>query len=324
MGVLMQVVRSLMSSVVAGSLAACASTRDVHDPREEIAVADVLKSLRCELITFLDANRQKERLYEQLADKDYATAAGRYAFLDLDEDLYAGVYVTLRVSNTKSGSLTVSRDIEFASGEVLTMEAGPSLSDGATYTLEQSYALLQGATLYDAKAAGAAAGASSACYSELPSAAGQRDLPGLAAGRYPEFERFQRIHVEEVPLAGWLQTVAAEAARNDLLPAAMEERLQPGQLSYSFAISVKPGLNGRLRLRATPWIVNASVSASGESFSRFEFVLNTLHSQAADDALDGTATFEAVSRRIDQIERDRTKRAKEAAKEAARDRGGKG
>ena len=67
------------------------------DPGLTVPVDKVFKSLRCELITFLEANRWRAIEFEKRKSRlGYDEARTRYAYLDLDPTKYGALQVDLK------------------------------------------------------------------------------------------------------------------------------------------------------------------------------------------------------------------------------------
>lgn len=284
--------RAAACCAVGSMLSACASLNHIHDPQFGVfsrqQVEPFLKSLRCELITFYDANRQKTKFFEDAVKIDRLFAIEHYPHFDLSDQLYGAVALDLKVVDTIGLPSTAGTSIDYKRtldpNHSFTWHVGPSLNTQDTYDMTWNFLIEQDAKL------SAAAGPPDPfqCYSAIPAARSGirgtrsvpvlRDLDGLARGEYPEYERFTRILVNgTLPLAAWLQDNGAELSRT-FVAARKEsetERLIPAQLAFSFTVQVNAGLDARYTLVTTRWNpFSPDVSASAQHSSNLQFVLN--------------------------------------------------
>jgi hypothetical protein len=80
------------------------------DPGETVPVESVLKSLRCEMMTFFEVNRLRTAIYEYNIDKiDFKTNFGNYAYLDIDPTKYGSIDATFKTIDTL-GACLYNRD----------------------------------------------------------------------------------------------------------------------------------------------------------------------------------------------------------------------
>jgi hypothetical protein len=121
-----------------------------------------------------------------------------------------------------------------------------------------------------------------------------QDLDALAAGSYPQFERFSRIKVNATtPLAAWLQDVSTTISSSSLVSESVEEHesMPAGQMTYIFTIQITAGLDVKTTWTATLWpIVGAEVNGNMQQTSTLTLVINGVES--ADAA--GTKTGSTV------------------------------
>jgi hypothetical protein len=202
---------------VAGALvlASCASLNFVHDPhsgpidRKEVPL--LLKSIRCELITFYEANRQRRRLF--FADPDRASAVELYPHYELSEKLFGLISLDLKVQDNAGFNGTFDNVQTADAMNSRTWHFGPSLSDQNTYELNWSFLIAQNNRLVrNSKVRDPFE-----CYTSLPKGAGSNlyDFEGLASGAYPELQMFTRIWVVGIkPLAAWLSDNTVETWKN--------------------------------------------------------------------------------------------------------------
>lgn len=252
-----------------------------------------MKSLRCELVTFIELNRQRQLAFARLYGTDFQTAREKYAYLELHELFAAGVYVNFEVLESAAVAGAVDRQIPFSTpGDIGTVRFGASYGESRTYTMSQTYVLSQSAELLKPKNED---DLSFACYRDVPPPA-QRSpeyLLALAQGNSGT-DMFQRIRVNGgPPLAEWLVGVATEMSTTYLSREGTEELLYPGQLSYKFEIVAQPAAEARFTLVASP--INPAAVGGGLSAKRtsnFQFVLNTEYAPVATGARTGSAIVE--------------------------------
>jgi hypothetical protein len=114
----------------------------------------------------------------------------------------------------------------------------------------------------------------------------------LAAGRFPETSRFERIYIIDTgkPLAQWLsENISGEMSKGSPGNKYMES-IYPGQLQYSFALELKPNVELKYTMVAT--VINPyvpSVSASRTNSGTFTLYLNTKLVSAAAGGKTGAA-----------------------------------
>src|SRR5258708_29410543 len=113
-------VACLASTFTACWLGSCASFNFVHDPQAVVPtreqIPDLLKSIRCELTTFYEANRQRSSLYKIYKDtkppelaKNRRDAIEKYSYFEVSENLFAAVYLDLKVVDSFRLCLAVFR-----------------------------------------------------------------------------------------------------------------------------------------------------------------------------------------------------------------------
>jgi hypothetical protein len=91
----------VLNGFLAVCLGSCASLEYLHDPqfgfvsREQLP--KFLKSVRCELVTFYDANRRRSKLYAATVMADPKLAAERYSYFPLKDELFGLFFVDLKV-----------------------------------------------------------------------------------------------------------------------------------------------------------------------------------------------------------------------------------
>jgi hypothetical protein len=307
-------------------LAGCADLSVIHDPQTGLISSDqvdaFLKSVRCELRTFYAANNQNEKSYAAAinrydkliaAAKRYqkekngiganaalskaamvrAEAIERFPYYLLENDLFGGVYLDLKVIDTFGFPTAGASSSTFDNKSVInathsfTWLIGPTLYNQNTYEeidnyiIEQTDSLVAGPDPFS-------------CYSQLP-----KDLAGLAYGEYPEWTKFKRIRVNfQKPLAGWLMDRSAQLWHT--FKAASEEaendRIIPVQSTYNFTVQITSGVDGKYSLLTPAWNpAQVDFGASNAQSSLVTIAINGDDASLAAGAKVGTAVNDATN-----------------------------
>lgn len=284
--------RARLAACAAALLASC-TLENIHDPQfgllsGQLVLPGLLKSIRCELITFYVANgarkaeldrerkwlREHHHKYIDLAD----VLALRY--FDLDTDAYGAFVLESKVidnlglpgTSTSFANLVHSRALHSE-----TFTVSPTLSAQGTYDMNYNFAIRQDSDLSDVAKVitedqvpafsedGAATDNPLRCYHAV--VAGRYD--DLARGKYPTLEGFQRLVVDGgLPLASWLQEnttimgvsrnilADASAPKDGRVPVALQylsEGVDGGQMSYIFTVQYTGGVDAKFSLLSTRW-----------------------------------------------------------------------
>jgi hypothetical protein len=240
--------RAFVAATAAIVLSSCSTLENIHDPQFGLLSADqvpeLIKSVRCELITFYAANAARKRKLDEIRSVivqrhnqnnniplliDYKEVLA-HSYFNLDTDLYGAFVLEAKVQDTEAllgTSSTFSNVIHSKTGNSKTLTLGPSLNAQGTYDMNYNYAIQQDDTLSDVVAQitedeliaydgdFGPADSSSQCYRAV--VRGHYDE--LAEGKYSRLERFHRISVDGgLPLAAWLEqnTTIMGVARNIL------------------------------------------------------------------------------------------------------------
>ena len=290
-------------------LVSCAGLNNVHDPQFGIVdrslLPSLIKSLRCELITFYTANRRRQRDFAayyvvdpslRAAKTDPDLALAKYAHFNIDDSLYGVMLLHLKVVDTlgvPGGTAATSRHVTDPTHST-TWHVGPTASGVHTHEFQWFFAVPQDSVLTAPMSATALVASSNQadrndfrCFNELAA-----DFDGLARGDYPQFEQFRRMYVNGVrPLAGWLQdnsevmaTAVLTAAESD------KEAIIPSQMFYSFSLQATGGINARFSLLSPQWNPLAiEVTASSQQTSNIQFFINGKFAPTALSARTGSA-----------------------------------
>lgn len=271
--------RGLASLLGCAVLTGCASLELVHDPQTGLInraeVPRFLKSVRCELSTFYQANLARRDMFEQRAadalrlrtqgdrTKNAALLAQADALRDegvrigahypIAPELFGGVYMNLKVIDTlglgAGDTNVVNKQVRDATHSE-TYGIAPLLNSQNTYEMTYSFLIDQGAgiskTPFDDPFK---------CYNPSllnPSV----NSVMLAENAVPEAAQYTRILVNASrPLAAWLldnaeQTWVNFHAKHEEDEA---ERLIPIQMNYAFTVQIAAGLNVRYALTSPIW-----------------------------------------------------------------------
>jgi len=297
----------MLATLVSG----CSSFyENVQDPGQLVPVASVLKSIRCEVITFLVANRIRRQEFLNWHLVDFQTAFDKYAYLDLDDKEYATVQVDLKTIDTLGLSLGIDQKFPYGPGGAFshTSHLGPADTSTWTYSRSNLFAVTQNATLGPTPQSGLKVpqlygdadrqDASFFCYTATKDQAPQYSaeaVESLVLHQRPDLENFHRIWVvggETMTLARWLEIMAAEMAKNYLAQGPYTESLIPGQINYTYTLEVKPSFDLKYTLIShayNPLIPD--VNFSKDDTSTFSLYLNTAYAKAAYGAKNGNASL---------------------------------
>ena len=304
----MRALRTLYAAVpMSVLLGGCAFMHDnVRDPGTLVPVASVLKSLRCEAITYLVANRLRQKEFKNLVQHDFTAAFDKYASLDLDDKEYGTIEADLKTIDSLGLSLGMDWKTNVAkNGSSHDWHIGPSVTATKTYVRSDVFALPQDAEL----------GPRTGKKGDLPQFYGDVDRSDagyfcytakkgtsdsliaidvaemLARDELPQFDNYERILVDgHLPLARWLEIKGSEMVKNSVAKGPYLETLLPAQLNYSFALELKPSFDFKYTMVAT--VINPQVpdvTASIDSTSTFFIYLNTEYAKAAYGAKSGGA-----------------------------------
>jgi hypothetical protein len=251
-------------------LCSCTSLNIIHDPETGIIgreqVVGIVRSTKCELITFFEANQHRSKNY-----------------FDLSQSLFGNVIFDLNVIDTAGfpqGGTSLDNLHTINPNSSFTWHFGPTLNGQNTYDMTLGFIVPQNATL-SSKAN------EFTCYSS-PS----NDYEGLAEGRYPKIEQFTRVRVNGVkPLASWLLEVAS-SMWPEMEAAKLGETAYPVQMAYNFTVQITGGLEVKYSLINPVWSALAPDAAvSSEQTGKLTFTLNGADASLAGGASLGTAVI---------------------------------
>lgn len=285
---------------------------NTSDPAKNVPVKAVIKSIRCELVSFFAINFQRAIEFNKLERQQrLAEAIELYPFLPIDRRNYASVLLntTENVNAGLSVGLSI-RDTSIISGspDLKTWRALPSASLMTTYERGQPLILPQFASvgpvspgsdsttqIYDPSSS---LDQGYFCYKPISRSAPKRreerlaDLQDLVSHKLPELENFDRIFVNGTPMAVWLGLVSREAAANRRTILPNDEGIESGQLTYSFSLMTKFGGEGDYTLVArhiSPFVPGGN--ASTDTTGKFSIVINLKKASLSVGAQNGNAAI---------------------------------
>jgi hypothetical protein len=248
----------------------------VHDPQSGVITRDqiqsFIKSTRCELITYFEANRRRK---EQ--------------FFDLSRSLFGNVILDLNVVDTAGfppGATSIDRLHTNGSPDSFTWHVGPILNGQNTYDMIVSFIVPQNATLNLSDRGDQ----SVKCYAH--NFKFDNNFEGLARGEYREMEQFTRILVNgTTPLAAWLLDISSEMWPS-VQAAKLGETAYPVQMAYTFTVQFTAGVEVKYSLTNPVWSPLAiGAAASAQQTSQLKFTLNGPDASLAVGASTGIAVI---------------------------------
>jgi hypothetical protein len=290
-------------------LGSCASPYFVHDPqtlvvsREE--VPRLLKSLRCEVATFIAVNNQRNLLFAAEAKlHGIEPAREKYQYFELDPKRFGTATLSLQVQdfigvqNGTQADWLGTRDLGV---HTHLLNIGPTGSDQSTYSATWNFVVPQDAiTLHSA--GDLPSDSAFACYAMVPktdpppfgSIYAAPDLQALARNDFPDYALFRRVWVDgRTPLAAWLGQIASSITASTLTwhnETQKPDRIIPAQMAYVFAIQVTGGLDVKYGLTSPRWPLAAvEGSVSSQSTNTIAITLNGIESYDWYLAQDGGA-----------------------------------
>jgi hypothetical protein len=314
-------------AICAGAFAVggCTSLFYAHDPQfgpmSRDQIPPFLQSLRCELITFYEANNQRHNLFDFYNTNHHRRyAVDNFPYFELSKELFGGIYLDLKVvdtANVPGSGTNFNQKTSFDAAHSTSWHAGPTFSDTNTYELVRSFLIAQNQTLSGPTITTTSYEAGDIpdadpfqCYKAIPQTAADRDVEktvkpkfkvrdfdGLAQNNYPKLNQFQRIRVtgsSVLPLAAWIQENMRDswsnfAAKDESIE--IKENIIPTQITYSFTVQVQLGLDVSYSLATTRWNPLAlDAGGSTQQTSFLQFVVNGPDAALAAGAKNGVAT----------------------------------
>jgi hypothetical protein len=284
-----------------------------------------VKSLRCEVLTFIVENRLRLKIYndavaetqsrpDQVSIDNLHRLLENYPFIQLDEAQYAALGVDIK--NINIATLNAPVDWKTTKGVVVRdTHLGPSMAETNTFEYIPPLAIPQYADLGPTvsfnppgKRPPRAALWSSIynfqpttdesfyCYRSLAlshsvtaeDAANEIETLLLEGPGAKDFAQYERIYVGPVTLAKWLQDMTGQLGYNSHTSFDTYESVVVGQIGYTFTLDFKPSIDAKytyMDLVVNPFV--PELSASVEHSGQFTIVLNTVSSVPATTAKQG-------------------------------------
>jgi hypothetical protein len=290
-------------------MSGCADPRFVHDPQigffDKSLLPSLLKSLRCEMATYIGANNQRKIINVGLYDTKPIEADNDFPFFQIDPSRFGGFSLELKIQDslgTQSGT-TADWKRTMDPFHTRVWHIAPSAGEQNSYDLVAAFLLPQDIYgLHESDANGKADAFDRIitqqdlpflCYKNIPRRpAGwkfnadvyneiftEQDLVGVARGvtGVPQFDRV-RVNAG-MPLAAWLLDVGTTMSTTSLnaLPGKDNEQIIPGQVSYVFTIQTNVGLDLRSTITTSLWTgLGGEISGGFQHTGTLTLVLNGL------------------------------------------------
>ena len=289
-------------------LTGCADPHFIHDPqigyfnRQQLPL--LLKSLRCELATYVAANNQRKILNVAAYKTDPSRADQEFPFFRMDPSKFGGISLELKIQDslgTQSGT-TADWKRTYDPLHTRVWHIAPTLGEQNTYGLVTGFLLPQ--DIYGLDDSDSAISEYDQitsrpdlpylCYKSIPRSPGryfqtdvyneiftEQPLDEVAKGTAGE-PQFERIRVNAgLPLAAWLLDVGTTISTTTLtaMPRKNNEEIIPGQMTYTFTIQTTAGLNVRNTISTSLWTsLGGDVSGSFQHTGTMSLVLNGIDS----------------------------------------------
>jgi hypothetical protein len=290
-------------------ISGCADPRFVHDPQigffDKTQLPPLLKSLRCELATYIAANNQRKIINVGLYDTNPIRADNEFPFFQIDPSRFGGFSLELKIQDslgTQSGTTADwKRTIDPLHTRV--WHIAPTAGEQNSYDLVAAFLLPQ--DIYGLHESDGNERKNDAldrvvtrpdlpylCYKNIPREPGklfktdiyneiftEQNLVDVARGLSGE-PQFDRVRVNaDLPLAAWLLDVGTTMSTTSLnaLPGKDNEQIIPGQVSYVFTIQTNVGLDVRNTISTSLWTsLGAEASGGFQHTGTLTLVLNGL------------------------------------------------
>jgi hypothetical protein len=287
---------AVLASVLLGG---CASPYFVHDPRTIIVdraeVPRLLKSLRCELITYIAANNQRNVLFTAEAKvRGIDSAIEKYQYYEIDPALFGAVDLQLQVQDNLGLSTGTQYEYLHSIGtHSHSWTLGPTASDQSTYSATWGFVVPQDAILLEPAPPSEPEAKTFSCYSNIPrkipppfnNRFAQEDLEALARNDFPDYALFRRVWVNNtVPLAAWLLDVGSSITEATLSYHNAQQKpshIIPAQMQYEFNVVISGGLSVTYGLTSPLWpIVSTGLAGGMQKTNTIQIYLNGLEAAA--------------------------------------------
>jgi hypothetical protein len=314
-------------------LASC-TLQNIQDPQfgmlsGEHVLPGLLKSIKCELLTFYTANGARRHDLDVIRNglrghpkpTIHLEQVLEHKYFDLDTEAYGAYVLESKVVDNiglPGTNSSFANQLQAFPAHAQVFTVAPTLSSQGTYDMNYNFAIQQNENLLDLKQIsedqvpdtndeGAdEMSRSPLCYSEI--VRGHYD--DLARGKYPTLQRFKRLWVDgDLPLAAWLQynttimgvsrnilaDAAAAAAMKTPVPVAtryLNEGVDGGQMSYFFTVQYTAGVDAKFSLLSSRWnTLAADLMASAVQTGELSVYVNGYLAAGALNAKGGLTLF---------------------------------
>jgi hypothetical protein len=286
--------RAFIGACVAALFLASCTLQNIQDPQFGLldghrVLPGLLKSIRCELITFYADNQERRRSLDWIRNRLYHEGVKtirldevlNHRYYDLDTEAYGAFVLESKIVDNiglPGTNSSFANQLHAFPAHAQVFTVAPTLSAQGTYDMNYNFAIQQDEDFAHlphisedrVPAQGVENGEEKndplLCYQKVVSG----HFDDLAAGKYPTLERFDRLRVDGgLPLAAWLQynTTIMGVSRNILadisspndrkpVPVAAEyvnEGVDGGQMSYIFTVQYTAGVDAKFSLLSSRW-----------------------------------------------------------------------
>lgn len=311
------------------SLAGCADPHFIHDPQigyfSKSQMPPLLKSLRCELATYIAANNQRHIINKYLFKTEPLLANQTYPFFPIEPSRFGGMSLELKVQDSLGTQAGTAFDWKRTASDALhsrVWHIGPTLGTQNSYDLLASYLLPQDIYGFETSEMprkknefdllNTSNDEPYLCYKSIPYREPAvvppsvynaeyvlQDLDAVAKGEKGEAQ-FDRIRVNAgKPLAAWLLDVGTTLTTTSITYSnnQFNEAILPGQQIYTFTIQTTAGLDVKNVMTTTLWTaVGGEVSGQWQHTGTLSLYFNGSDAPATSGVKGGST----VRSKVDQ------------------------
>jgi hypothetical protein len=296
----------------------------IRSLRCEIVTFFVENKLRSQLWARATARLKMERTSKRESYYEDINTLRQFPFIDIDSKQYASLQADTKNIDSYTASLGVDwKYVGTPMTNFTSYHIGPAYSQTRTFEGIQPIAVPQDADLGSSKSfiepgdpPTPKAASYTTLYNQHPredeafycyksfvgsTASSLKDAINdvqqllVHAPAYEQFVNFQRIYVDGITLANWLQNRAADMSENYRTFQDSPENVLPGQFEYAFTLDVKPSLDLKYTFAQnaiTPLI--PELSGNLEHSGTFTLYLNTPYALASLQAKNGNSCIGEV------------------------------
>lgn len=315
--------QAYLACAIACTLSACASPHFVHDPQigyfNRNQLPSLLKSLRCELATYVAANNQRHIINTALFPTKPVQANREFPFFDLDPNKFGGASLELKIQDslgTGSGTAFDWKRIALDTMHSHFWHIGPTLKEQNSYDVVVGFLLPQ--DIYGLDTSDRASADHEIdelltnpkqpylCYKNIPrrdplvinpnlynAVFTMQDLDAIALGDKGT-PQFDRIWVNgTTPLAAWLEQIGTTMSSTSFAQSHQQdnEHILAGQMTYKFVIQTTASLDVKGSATTTLWTAIAGeISGGFEHTGTLTIVLNGTNATVTSGVNSGNTT----------------------------------